>query len=86
MQNQSNSYAEDEDMAGEEIVQRLDSFEPFTTAEDNIRNKKAVLDSSKKYTINKSFDFCLIIIFIMAPAVTSTRIATKKLKYANVKF
>lgn len=58
MQNQSNSYAEDEDMAGEEIVQRLDGFELFTTVEDNIRNKKAVLDSSKKYTINKSFDFC----------------------------
>ena len=58
MQNQSNSYAEGETMTGEEIVQRLDGFELFTTVEDNIRNKKAVLDSSKKYTINKSFDFC----------------------------
>jgi hypothetical protein len=69
MQNQSNSYAKDESMTGEEIIKKIGDFalfstdknhDPYVTREvnDNIWNKKAVLDPSKKYTINESFDLC----------------------------
>jgi hypothetical protein len=56
MQNQSNSYAEDEAMTGEEIIKKIGDFELITEVEDNIRNNKAVLDPSKKYIINKSLN------------------------------
>ena len=58
IQNQSNSYAEDESMTGEEIIKKIGDFELITKVEDNIRNNKAVLDPSKKYIINKSFNLC----------------------------
>jgi hypothetical protein len=58
MQNHSNSYAEDESMTGEEIIKKISDFELITKVEDSIRNNKAVLDPSKKYIINKSFNLC----------------------------
>jgi hypothetical protein len=56
-------------MTGEEIIKKIGDFELFSTdknhdpyvtrgVRDNIWNKKAVLDPSKKYTINSSNDLC----------------------------
>ena len=69
MQSYSNAYAVDQAKSnnenskkihytGEEIIQRLDKSDLFSIVEDNIWNNKAVLDPTKKYTINLLNDLC----------------------------